>query len=167
MNKRLLIAIIICVILGGGLVSYRNYRLQEANRIITYTIKPTYTNTPAVSPDASNPDAAVQTYYNWYYNCETDHFKHPSGSISEDCPYNKIGLLTSLFNAQLNQKGNSVFCAANTPAKLSYEKAVITGGHATAIVHTHWEASPTDTIKVALTKQNNAWRINDIICSRP
>ena len=161
MNKRLLIAIIICVILGGGLVSYRNYRLQEANRIITYTLKPTYTSTPSITPDISSPDSVVQTYYNWYLACMNNNFKNTSDSEEENCSYD------NLLTESLNQRDHSILCAANVPAKITYEKAVITGNHATAIAHTHWEASPMDTIKVVLTKQNNAWKINDIICSRP
>lgn len=168
MNKKLIIAIVVLVCLGVGLIKYKEYRVQEANRIITYTVKPTYTNTPSITPDISNPDSVVQTYYNRYDVCIKRNFELPD-SQEVNCLDNEVDFLTESLITRLKQNVGSDprLCASNTPAKITYENAEITGAHATVIVHTHWGGSPRRNIKVEVERQNNEWKISDIICTRP
>jgi hypothetical protein len=148
---------------------------QEPSQAAFSTNMPTVIMTESpisqIQQPSISPDTVLQIYYNWYLACQKYHFANANvGTVNkspkEDCPYNKTGLLTSALANTLQQAiaFDPVLCTQNTPSGVTYDKAVVTNTHATAMVHTVWGASPKQNISVGLDIQNGAWKISSITC---
>jgi len=150
----------------------------QPSEIISQTDTPTPTQIPGKilplpvwipsSVQLNDPNLLVQGYYNWYLACEKQYFANndPSNSRETCKPFRADVLIGNLISLLQNVKGHDpVLCAQNIPQAITYEKAVTTNTHATAIVHTHWGAPSINDITVGLDIENGAWKISSINCS--
>ncbi len=116
----------------------------------------------------NSPEFVANNFFNWYLQCLNDHFQKAANSspsqynksIDEACPYQtNTGISSKL-------KTDNILCSQNTPASISTDKAQVSGDMATTSVHTFYSGSGDRPITVQLEKENNSWRITNIICNR-
>ncbi|HSW97802.1 MAG TPA: hypothetical protein VLF89_08305 [Candidatus Saccharimonadales bacterium] len=113
---------------------------------------------------SKTPQVTVQQFYNTYLTCLNNHFIHPSGTPSQDCPYESYASVSiELRNNVLGSVGDPILCAENTPKKILVDTERIQGGMATVIAHPYF-TSGSYNILVQLQKIKDQWKITNITC---
>ena len=141
--------------------------------IIGYIVLTTKQNQPASqsslapTPDEPSPEKITENFYRSYIECLDYHFRYPSGSPRQDCPFDKFQVLSPevLQKIETIKASDPILCAQNTsdPHSIKADKAVIVNNTATTTVHTYFESGD-NPIKVSLENKNNEWKITAINC---
>lgn len=140
---------------------------------------PVVSQTPESSPTSSSssllttrtpfsPETVIENFYNSYLNCIENHFQNSNGrSPRENCPFKNSNLSDELVQRLDEARAHDpILCAQDTPVSIKVDQAIIESNKANLTVHTFYEISNDNPIKVALTKgQDGYWQITNITCS--
>lgn len=108
-----------------------------------------------------SPEQVTEAYYKWYTDCLNNHFNNPKGnSPSQDCDYLNTTYISYGFNENFN---GSPICATNIgPTKLVTKKISESGNYAK--VEETLSIFPNNHIEVDLKREDNDWKITNIVC---
>lgn len=145
--------ILILVIVIAFVASWGYYRKSQVKPAASSSV-------PAASVRTEEtPEEAASTFYTWYTICLNEHFKHPHGTIDQDCPYqNSSHISQKIVSPNLN-----ILCAQNVPAKINVSQANVSGNKAVLTIRTIYDNDQGD-ISLELTKSDKTWQISQISC---
>ncbi len=170
--KKLIPLALIAFLLAGAFYYLYSKQFQKTNQNTPQPTSASPTSTATDTADKAIVSTITDNFYKDYDSCMKNPPSQAAGKVSAYCQ-NNTGLTTTTFKANLEKGGTAkagadpIFCAQNIPESVNINPDTqITGGK--AIVFVSEKFGPTQIkIQVDILKENDAWKIDNIICPLP